>query len=119
VARKNIHAVDRGRIPFVDVLVSADAVLSKPGYGIVSDCVVNRKPLIYAERTDTLEYPILEEAIKKFLKHIHIRAANLYRGEMRPYLEAIWNEPEAVYPCPQGGAEIAARRIMRFIEAPV
>jgi len=30
---------------------SVDGVVSKPGFGIVSECLVNRKPLVYAERT--------------------------------------------------------------------
>src|SRR5262245_25454939 len=48
--RKNIHTIDRVRIPFADVLASVDGVISKPGFGIVSECVVNRKPLLYIER---------------------------------------------------------------------
>jgi hypothetical protein len=44
---------------------------------------VNLKPLIYADRGDFLEYAILEDAIRKYMKHLHIPAAQLYAGELR------------------------------------
>ena len=105
--RRNMHPIDREEISFVDVLASMDAVISKPGYGILSDCVVNRKPLIYADRSDFLEYPILEDAIHKYLKYLHIPAANLYRGDLSPSLERIWDRPGAAMTLAQGGAAIA------------
>src|SRR5690606_27848302 len=57
---KNMIAVDRHRFSFSDVIATANVVVSKPGYGILSECVVNHKPLVYAERTDFREYPVLE-----------------------------------------------------------
>ena len=37
---------------FKDLLASCDAVLSKPGFGIFSDCAANQKPLVYVPRTN-------------------------------------------------------------------
>jgi L-arabinokinase len=113
--RRNIHAIDREVIPFSDVLASADAVLSKPGFGIVSECVANRKPLIYAERTDFQEYSILETGIRQFLKHVRISAGSLYRGELVEALQALWRSPEPQKSLPLGGDLIAAHRILQFL----
>jgi hypothetical protein len=112
--RSNIYPLHREQVTFSDALASVDAVISKPGYGILSDCVVNNKPLIYADRSDFLEYPILEAAIKKYLKHIHIPMDDLYRGDLRRSLARIWDCPEPVETLPQGGAAIAAHRIARY-----
>jgi len=114
--RRNFHAIDRRQVPFSDVVASVDAVISKPGFGILSDCVVNRKPLIYADRTDFLEYVVLENAIRKYLKHVHIPADRLYRGELSESIERIWDRPAPEEELPIGGARIAARRIMDFMK---
>jgi hypothetical protein len=113
--RRNIHALDRESVDFSSVVASVDAVISKPGFGILSDCVVNRKPLIYADRSDFAEYEILETAIRKYLKHIHIPAADLYRGDLRRSLESIWGSPCPVETLPFGGYKVAARRMMQFL----
>ena len=109
--QSNIHPVNREQVPFSDVLASVDAVVSKPGFGILSDCIVNRKPLIYAERSNFLEFPILEAAVKRYLKHVHIPAEDLYRGDLKPSLERIWEQPDPEESLPQGGDRIAARRM--------
>jgi L-arabinokinase len=109
--RKNIHSIDPGQVLFADVEASVDAVLSKPGYGIVSDCVVNRKPLLYAERTDFVEYEVLVEAIRKYLRNAHIPAERLYRGELGPALDLLWKASDPPLTLKGGGAEIAAQRI--------
>jgi L-arabinokinase len=98
-------------VSFSDALASSDAVISKPGFGILSDCVVNQKPLIYADRSDFLEYAILESAIKKYLKNVHIPSADLYRGDLSENLSRIWNSPNPSETIGRGGDVAAARRI--------
>jgi hypothetical protein len=109
--RKNIYAISREQFPFSDVIASADAVITKPGFGILSDCIINRKPIIYADRSDFLEYAILEDGIRKYLRHVHIPMAKLYGGDLRESLEEIWNRPEPGVKLPSGGDRIAAARI--------
>ena len=112
--QSNIHPINRDRVPFSDVIASVDAVVSKPGFGILSDCIVNQKPLIYAERSNFLEFPILEAAIRKYLKYVHIPAADLYRGDLKTSLDLIWERPDPEEFLPQGGDRIAARRIAQL-----
>ena len=111
--RSNIHAVEREQASFSDVLASVDAVISKPGFGILSDCVVNHKPLIYADRTNFREYPVLEESIRKYLKHVHISTEDLYRGDIESSLRAVETAAEPLLSLPAGGDEIAARHIVK------
>jgi L-arabinokinase len=112
---KNVHTIDHVRIPFADVLASVDGVVSKPGFGIVSECVVNRKPLLYINRPDFPECAILVEAIQKYLKQQEIPSVRLYRGELGDSLESLWRQPEPVMTMADGGAAIAARRIADFL----
>lgn len=114
--RRNIHALRREQVTFSDIVASVDAVVSKPGFGIMSDCVVNRRPLIYAERSDFSEFAVLEAAIRRHLKYIHIPAEELYRGDLLPSIDGIWDRPEAIEPVRHGGDVIAARRIGSLAE---
>ena len=111
---RNIHAVDRERFPFRDILASVDAVISKPGYGIVADCIANKKPLLFAERSDFREYAILEDAIRRYLRCAHIPAAMLYHGDLLPGLERLRAARAPEFSLPRGGEVIAARRIIEL-----
>jgi hypothetical protein len=107
----NLHAIDRRQVPYADVLASCDAVLTKPGFGVLAECAVNGKPMIYVERTDFREYPILEAAVKRYYRHVHLPAAQLYRGDLRAALEAIMLAPAPAETVPAGG-DVQAARIM-------
>lgn len=110
--RKNIHAIDRMKIGFSDVLASCDVVVTKPGYGILSDCVANAKPIVYAEREDFIEYPLLEQELKRFLQNVHIPAADLYAGRLGAALTEIEQAPAPREKLAGGGAEKAAGILM-------
>jgi len=110
-----IHAIDRSRIPFSDVLASVDAVVSKPGFGIVSECAVNNKPLLYADRGDFLEYPILVRAIERHLRSHHLPSDRLYRGDLQEGLERLRERPDPPAAPERGGAIIAARRMAGYL----
>jgi hypothetical protein len=113
--RSNIHPIDREDVPFWDVLASVDCVVSKPGFGIVSDCAVNSKPLVYAERQNFREFGLLEQGIRRYLRHVHIPADELYGGNLGPWLEQAANAPEPREKLPSGGDLIAARWIRSAI----
>lgn len=113
----NFRSVDRREISYSDVLASCDAVLTKPGFGVLSECAVNDKPMIYVERTDFREYPILESAVKRYFRHIHLPAEDLYRGNLRPALEAIESAPPASERILAGGDTQAARLILQHAVA--
>lgn len=113
--RENIFPVDRETISFPDVLASVDAVITKPGFGVLSECVVNRKPMIYVDRSDFLEYPVLEAAVKKYLVHQHIPADALYSGQLSDYLTRLWSQPAPLADCPQHGAPIVAQHLTALL----
>jgi len=112
----NIHAVDRARVGFPSVLASVDIVVTKPGFGILSECVVNNKPMVYAEREDFIEYPLLEKEIKRVLRNVHIPAADLYAGCLGSALVAVETAPVPQETLASGGAEQAAKLLMNLNE---
>lgn len=107
-SRRNIHPVSRDDLPFADVLASCDSVITKPGFGILSECAANRKPIIYVDRGDFREYDVLVEAMGRYLRHVHLASCDLYAGILAPALEAIEDAPEAPENAQLGGAAMAA-----------
>jgi len=112
----NFHELDNAQIRFPDIVASCDAVISKPGFGILSECVVNRKPIIYVERTDFLEYDVLEKGIKETLQHVHLPAERLYKGEMRKALDQLLDAPQPRHLLEGGGAAKASRILADYWE---
>ena len=45
---------------------ACDFVLTKPGYGILSESYLANTPVIYTDRGDFAEYPYLVDALDKF-----------------------------------------------------
>lgn len=107
-----IHTLSRRDVPFTNVLASCDIVVSKPGFGIVSECIVNAKPLVYVDRSDFLEYPILVEGIRSYLAHAHLPAESLYRGELEESLAAVMAQPSPSRTCPADGAETGTSEML-------
>ncbi|QBG46655.1 hypothetical protein EGM51_04295 [Verrucomicrobia bacterium S94] len=109
-----IRCLSRNLVRFADIVASVDYVVTKPGFGIVSECIANNKPIIYSDRKNFLEYPILVESIKRYCRHTFIPNAELYAGELERALTNTENAPEPPEKIPGGGAELAADHILRF-----
>ncbi|MBU0677354.1 MAG: hypothetical protein KJ626_04485 [Verrucomicrobia bacterium] len=110
-----IHAVDRRQISFFDLMASVDVLVSKPGYGLISECIANGKPLIYVDRTNFREYAVLERAVRKYLRQCHISASDLYAGRLEASLadiDAAGNPPERME---AGGDKVVADKLAEYL----
>lgn len=110
-----VHCISRATASFADILASADVVLTKPGFGIVSECIANDKPIIYADREHFSEYAVLVENIQRYCRHAFIPGAELYAGELARALGEIETADRPTETVPRGGAELAARRILKTL----
>jgi len=62
---KNFHLVSKKEFRYQDMIASSDVMLSKIGYGVYAECLLNGTPLIYLPREDFAEYPVLAGAMEK------------------------------------------------------
>lgn len=108
----NCHQVG---FEFLDLLASCDVVLSKPGFGILSDCLANDKPLVYVPRTDFREALLLEEAIRRYLRQARISQQDLYAGRWQEAILAALSGPRPGESLPVAGAGQIAQRILSFL----
>ena len=108
LSRRGLEA--RG-LRYLDVIGAADVVVTKPGYGIVTDCIAAGTRLVYTDRGDFPEYPVLVADLARYLPTAYVSNDDMRRGRLANALEGVLKEP--VPPPPRlDGAEVAARRLL-------
>lgn len=99
---------------FRDMVASADVVVSKPGFGMISDCIANQRPLVYAPRPNFSESALLEEGIEKYLRHARLTQEELYGGHWLRALEEAMACPAPSQGLEVGGADRIAQAILQW-----
>lgn len=108
-----VRTIARSTALFEDIMASMDVVVTKPGFGIVSECIANNKPIIYSERKNFREYAILVENIQRYCRHAFIPGTELYSGDLARALYEIDHAPAPAEQMPRHGAELAAAEILK------
>ncbi|HYL80597.1 MAG TPA: hypothetical protein VEU07_07280, partial [Candidatus Acidoferrum sp.] len=105
---RNVRLVTLGALKYEDVVAQADAVLTKPGYGIVSDCLANRTPVLYTTRGEFAEYPRLVEGLERFGVAAFIQNQDHLSGNWQDSLRRLFERPRVWADLPTDGAAVAA-----------
>jgi hypothetical protein len=101
---------------YEDLVRAVDVVMTKPGYGIISECLANGTALLYTSRGDFREYPVLVEAMPKFLRCAFIDQDDLFAGRWQPHLDALLAQPEPPTRPAVNGADVAADILLTLIQ---
>ncbi|HSL21279.1 MAG TPA: hypothetical protein VK886_07080 [Vicinamibacterales bacterium] len=100
---------------YEDLVRAADVVLTKPGYGIVAECIANETALLYTSRGRFREYDVLVREMPAFLRCGFIEQEVLFTGRWRDTLDRILAQsPPPVRPATDG-AEVVAAKIARVL----
>ncbi|HET9830665.1 MAG TPA: hypothetical protein VFP91_03110 [Vicinamibacterales bacterium] len=100
-------------LAYEDLVAAADLVISKPGYGIVSECIANGTPLLYTSRGRFAEYDVFVREMPRMLSCRFIPPQDLRSGSWRPHIDALLAQ-SAPHERPRvDGAEVAADLIVR------
>ncbi len=116
---ENVRRVALDGLRYEDLVAQADAVITKPGYGIVSDCLVNRTPVLYTSRGQFAEYACLVAALERFGVSHFIENADLLSGNWRCALETLLAQPRTWPDLPADGACVAADFLEAFLPRPL
>jgi len=103
-------------VSFPDAVGAADAVITKPGYGIVSECLVQGTPIIYTERGLFPEYDVLVNTIRRELTSVFIDSKNFSAGNWGPSIRQVLSLPRKLPDIRTDGADVCARRILDFMK---
>ena len=100
--RADLVDFDSLEMRFIDVLASADVVLTKPGYGTYADAVCNAVPVLTIERQDWPETVFLNNWVAQHGHLEVITAAQFYSGQFTRALARLLQKPAATAVEPSG-----------------
>jgi hypothetical protein len=92
---------------YPDVVGASDVVVTKPGYGIVTDAIAAGARLVYTDRGAFPEYDVMVREMEGYLPTEYVSGDDLRAGRLGPVLEAALARPDLTPP-PTDGAEVAA-----------
>ncbi len=100
-------------IVYQDLVAAADVVVSKPGYGIVSECVANEAPLLYTSRGEFVEYDVFVEQMPRVLRCRFMPQDDLRSGRWRRHVDALLAQGRPPDHPRVDGARVAAELVRR------
>jgi L-arabinokinase len=93
---------------YEDLVRAVDVVVTKPGYGIISECIANDTAMLYTSRGDFREYRVLVEEMPKYLRCEFIDHDDLFSGNWAPHLDRLLAQPPPPIKPRTDGAKVAA-----------
>ena len=106
----NWSVVSRDALAHPDLVASVDVVISKPGYGIIGECLVAGTPFLYPPRPQFAEYAALEAALSDWRGGIPLSDADFLSVRWRNYLNQV--PPRGAIPGQSAPGEMRAARII-------
>jgi hypothetical protein len=97
---------------YEDLVGACDIVATKPGYGIIAECVANGTALLYTSRGNFAEYDALVACIPRYLRNSFIDHQALFAGRWRAALDRIMAAPPPLERPLTNGADVVAELIL-------
>ena len=101
---------------YEDLIRAVDAIVTKPGYGIVADVIAHRLPILYTDRGDFPEYPRLLDAMRDCATAEHIPQTELLLGNIEPYLTLLLSKAAHWPAVDLDGAQVAAEKVLALLD---
>jgi hypothetical protein len=98
---------------YEDLVRAADVVVTKPGYGIISEAIANDAALLYTSRGHFIEYDVLVREMPRYLRAQFIEQKDLLTGNWSGALKELLDKPMPPERPDLNGAEVAAEEILR------
>ena len=99
---------------YEDLVRAVDVVMSKPGYGIISECIANDTALVYTSRGRFVEYEVLVREMPRYLRCAFLDNDALRGGRWRAAVEAAVHAPPPPEKPRTDGAEVIADMMAAF-----
>jgi hypothetical protein len=105
--RPDVSAIEALGMPFVDIVASADLLVTKPGYGAFTEAACHGLPVLYVPRGDWAEEPHLVDWLHQRVPAAAIGLDALLAGRLAGPLARLFAEPRRPGCAPTGAAEAA------------
>jgi L-arabinokinase len=100
---------------YEDLVAAVDVVMTKPGYGIIAECVANNTALVYTSRGHFVEYDVLVREMPRWLRCGFISNDDLLAGRWQASLDDVLAQPSPPETIGVDGAEQAAAVILEVL----
>jgi hypothetical protein len=111
----NVRVLNPAAAEYVSLLAACDVVVTKPGYGIVADCLANRVAVLFTDRGPFREYDVLADALLRLGRARHINRADVLAGEFGPHLDALLELRTPWIDQPLNGADVVADVLLQSV----
>lgn len=101
---------------YEDLVAAVDVVVTKPGYGIIAECVANDTAILYTSRGHFIEYERLVSDMPHYVACEYIPQADLFAGRWAPALDRLRARRPPDQKPRTDGAAIIADRILAHLE---
>ena len=105
----------RHDLRYPDLVAAADVVVSKPGYGIVTECIANGTALLYASRGRFAEQEVFLREMPALMRCREIGRHDLQSGQWEAAIDALMAQPAPAAPPRVDGSVAAADAIQKFL----
>jgi hypothetical protein len=102
-------ALDAHGLGYEDLVGAAEVVVTKPGYGIVSDAIGAGTRLVYTDRGDFPEYPILVREMAGYLPTAYVSNEDLLAGRLAEPIRKVLAAPLPPAPDTSGASVVAGK----------
>jgi L-arabinokinase len=105
-------AVYGSGLRYEDLVRAADVVVTKPGYGIIAECLANETAVLYTDRGRFAEYDVLVESMPALVPCRYMPRTDLLSGRWQGHLDEVASQPWPAARHRTDGASIAARCLL-------
>lgn len=107
----NTRVLPPGSLDYPALVRAAEVVITKPGYGIVSECIAAATAVLYTSRGDFREQALLVEGLKRYTRCLEIDNESLRSGNWGEHLESLMRLEQPRHSLACNGDEVAADRL--------
>ena len=105
-------------VRYEDLVSAAEALVTKPGYGVISECIANDAAVLYTPRGHFPEYDVLLEEMPKYVRSALMSQDDLFEGRWEPHLDKLLAQPKLKKKPETNGAEVAADIVLKTLDKP-
>jgi len=114
----NEEAMYDAGVRYEDLVGAAEAVVTKPGYGIISECIANDTAILYTQRGHFPEYEVLVAEMPKYVRNAYIGQDDLFAGKWESHVDKLLAQPKIKKKPETNGADVAAEILLKALDKP-
>ena len=112
------QAIYDAGVRYEDLVGAAEAVVTKPGYGIISECIANDTAILHTPRGHFPEYDVMVEEMPKYVRSAFIGHDDLFAGKWESALDKLLAQPKIKKKAETNGADVAAEILLKALDKP-